>query len=186
MNTMKKIFRDITLVFCWFTLSPLFYYLSKRWGIGSKPVRSILLLFSPLFGCLYLCLFIIALYAWGEIDRYFMYSNSKDISRITEMNFPEFSTKHYYPENPSFTGDFSNYRVIKFDDIPSDAFYHGLDSLCHLPDSYWSKKGNTYQYDRIWGNGYPAPSGENENADRFLSIELKKGERIATIRYGAW
>ena len=85
-----------------------------------------MLLFSPLFGCLYLCLFIIALYAWGEIDRYFMYSDSKDITRITEMNFPEFSTKHYYPENPSFTGDFSNYRVIKFEDIPSDAFYHGL------------------------------------------------------------
>ena len=143
---MQKTFRYIILILSWLTLSPLYYYLSKRWGIGRKLVRLVLLLISPLFGYLYLYLFIVALCAWGEIDRYFMYSDSEDISRITEVNFPEFSTKHYYPDNPSFTGDFSNFRVIEFDNVPSDVFYHELDSLCNLPDSYWKKKGNAYQY----------------------------------------
>lgn len=183
---MQKTFRYIILILSWLTLSPLYYYLSKRWGIGKKPVRIVLLLISPLFGYLYLYLYIVALCAWGEIDRYFMYSDSEDISRITEVNFPEFSTKHYYPDNPSFTGDFSNFRVIEFDNVPSDVFYHELDSLCNLPDSYWKKKGNAYQYDRTWGNGFPVPSGESENDDGFLSIELKKGEQVATIMYGAW
>ena len=183
---MKKIFQYIILFLLWFTLSPLYYYLSKRWGVGKKWARIALLLISPLFSYLYLILLIIAFFAWLEIDRYFMYSNNEDVSRITEVAFPEFSTRRYYPDNPSFNGDFSNLREIKFDAIPSDKFYHELDSVCNLPNSYWSKKDNIYRYDRIWENGFPGPSGESEDDDGYLTIELKKGERRATISYGTW
>lgn len=180
------LFRYIVLIFSWLTLFPLFFYLSTRWKIGLKPVRVILMLLSPLAVYFYLCLFIFGISVKGEIDRFFMYSDSEDISRITEVAFPKFSTKRYYPDESSFSGEFMNSRVVKFKQTPSDMFYHVLDSLCNQPNSYWKEKDGVYQYDRIWGNGSLAPSGEDENEDGFLSIELKKGEAIATISYGVW
>ena len=121
------LFRYIVLIFSWLTLFPLFFYLSTRWKIGLKPVRVILMLLSPLAVYFYLCLFIFGISVKGEIDRFFMYSDSEDISRITEVAFPKFSTKRYYPDESSFSGEFMNSRVVKFKQTPSDMFYHVLD-----------------------------------------------------------
>lgn len=78
---MKKIFRYIPLVFSWLTLSPLFYDLSKRWGIGSKPVRIILLVVSPLFLSIYFIIWCIK----GDTDYGFMHSDNEKVSHTTKV-----------------------------------------------------------------------------------------------------
>lgn len=78
---MKKIFRHIPLVFSWLTLSPLFYDLSKRWGIGSKPVRIILLVVSPLF--LSICFMIWCIK--GNTDHGFIHSDNEKVSHTTKV-----------------------------------------------------------------------------------------------------
>ncbi len=78
---MKKIFRYIPLVFSWLTLSPLFYDLSKRWGIGSKPVRIILLVVSPLFLSIYFIIWCIK----GDTDHGFMHSDNEKVSHTTKV-----------------------------------------------------------------------------------------------------
>lgn len=43
-----------------------------------------------------------------------------------------------------------------------------------------------YSYSKMWGNGLPAPKGENDEEDVFLEISLKKGSKQAIISYGVW
>lgn len=43
-----------------------------------------------------------------------------------------------------------------------------------------------YYYSRMWGNGLPAPEGEDDDEDMSLSVTIKRGEKRAEITYGAW
>jgi hypothetical protein len=38
----------------------------------------------------------------------------------------------------------------------------------------------------MWGNGLPAPEGEDYEEDMSLSVTIKKGEKRAKISFGAW
>ena len=118
--------------------------------------------------------------------RRYKITDNDYISRITGVPFPEFSSIYYYEGRTSFNGDYTDDRDIMFDEMPSDEFYHILDSLSSSENTYWSKDGEEYGFGRMWGNGYPAPPGESEDDDRFLYIQLSKKDRFATIRYGRW
>ena len=50
----------------------------------------------------------------------------------------------------------------------------------------WSIVDDAYSYSKIWGNGLPAPNGEDDKEDMMFSISLSKGSRHATINYGVW
>ena len=52
--------------------------------------------------------------------------------------------------------------------------------------SDWSKRDNVYSYSKMWGNGLPAPKGEDNEEDMTFSIEFEKGSKKAIIGYGTW
>lgn len=76
--------------------------------------------------------------------------------------------------------------IIEFKETPSTAFYQKLDSLITVEQSDWSKRDNMYSYSRMWGNGMPAPSGEDDKEDMTFSIKFEEGSKQAVIDYGAW
>lgn len=39
---------------------------------------------------------------------------------------------------------------------------------------------------KMWGNGLPAPKGEDNEEDMTFSIEFEKGSKKAIIGYGTW
>lgn len=155
-----------------------------------RLVWEFILVILVMFGGGALLLFLIAgiLCFFGSdvwMRRYKITDNDY-ISRITGVPFPEFSSISYDEGQVSFNGDYTDHRDIMFDEMPSEEFYHILDSLSSSENTHWSKEGEEYGFGRIWGNGYPAPPGESEDEDRFLYIQVSKGDRFATIRYGRW
>ncbi|MBR4065331.1 MAG: hypothetical protein IKJ97_01115 [Bacteroidaceae bacterium] len=48
------------------------------------------------------------------------------------------------------------------------------------------KHNDTYSFDTMWGNGLPAPEGENEEEDMIFSLSVEKGSRTITVSFGAW
>lgn len=66
--------------------------------------------------------------------------------------------------------------------LPSDSFYHAIDSLTLIKESGWSKDANNkYTYQMVW-DAKDSPNGD----DLFLTIEIEKGSRFGHMRFGAW
>ena len=38
----------------------------------------------------------------------------------------------------------------------------------------------------MWGNGLPAPKGENEEEDMYFSLSVEKESKFINIKYGTW
>lgn len=70
--------------------------------------------------------------------------------------------------------------------MPMNDFYQVLDSLVNVDGSDWECRDGVYYYSRMWGNGLPAPEGEDDDEDMSLSVTIKRGEKRAEITYGAW
>ena len=81
---MKKLVQWIIILICWFTLSPLFYYLAKKWKLLKALWRAILLLISPLFWFLYAILFIVSVYLADDMQRRFQFMDHEEIAEITK------------------------------------------------------------------------------------------------------
>lgn len=129
---------------------------------------------------------------WG-FDTYYNYHrkhrfNDKEIlERITGVAYPDFRVIEYTKDNrTSFLGDYNDQLLIEFKELPSAAFYQYLDSLIATGHSGWFIFDNVYSYGQFWGNGFPAPNGEDDEEDMTFSIHFSKGSRQATIDYGAW
>lgn len=108
------------------------------------------------------------------------------IDRITGVEFPRYVVTKIENKGSSWMGDFKDEYTLEFRDPLSDSFYDQIDRKISEGDSCWSKDGDTYYYYIVWGNGKPAPEGENEEADGIISISLIKGSKTFTITNGAW
>lgn len=187
---MKKIllntFLWIISLFSWFTISPLFYYLTWKWKLIGKKLRVTLLLISPIFLMAYIVLLAFGLDAYDSYQRKYRFTNKDTIERITGVTYPNFKIVEYTKGRTSFLGDYNDQLIIEFKETPSTAFYQKLDSLIAVEQSDWSKRDNVYSYSKIWGNGLPAPKGEDDEEDMTFSIEFEKGSKKAIIGYGAW
>lgn len=102
------------------------------------------------------------------------------IERITGVRIPEYKVTKAFIGPTSFTGDFEDSLYIEFETLPSDELFEKMDSL------NWYRDGDKYSFYTIWGNGSPAPEGENDEEDRFFEIKLTKGEKTGIIVYGMW
>lgn len=110
------------------------------------------------------------------------------IERITGVEFPEYVIKTHNEGNRSFGGDCTDYYTMEFKETPSQEFYSALERKCKEKDSGWSNgygKGE-YCFDRMWGNGMPAPEGESESSDEFIGIKITKGDKEFEIKVGTW
>lgn len=68
----------------------------------------------------------------------------------------------------------------------SESTYHYLDNVISAGNTEWSKHDDEYSYSIMWGNGLPAPKGENEEEGKMLSLSFKKGSKIVTLYSGSW
>ena len=102
------------------------------------------------------------------------------IERITGVRIPEYKVTKAFIGPTSFLGDFEDSLYIEFETLPSDELFEKMDSL------NWYREGDKYSFYTSWGNGSPAPEGENDEEDRFFKIKLTKGEKTGIIVYGMW
>lgn len=59
-----------------------------------------------------------------------------------------------------------------------------LDSL--VKEGKWCKTERGYWFHSIWGNGIPAPPGEDDNVDRILTIIVPFNSDTIVINSGKW
>ena len=108
------------------------------------------------------------------------------IERVTGIKVPSYKIIQTHKGNRAFTGDYEDNYEIEFKTMPSDELFEEIDKMIASGKTGWHKDGNRYSFSVIWGNGFPTPEGENEQDDGTFSITLTKGEKVGSIRSGAW
>lgn len=189
-RTMKallvKLIQWLTLLLSWLTVSPLFFYLARKWRLVGKKVRVLLLLMSPLMLIVYAVAVLFILQGYGDYKRKHHFASNEVIERITGVAFPELSIIDYEKGDAGFLGDYNDMLTLEMKNDLSESTYHYLDSVISAGDTNWSKHNDVYRYSIMWGNGLPAPKGENEEEDMTLSLSFKAGSKKVTLNYGAW
>ena len=187
---MKKIIiksiHSVILLLCWLTVSPLFVYLAGRWNLIGKKSRIFLLLISPLMLLILLIGVIFIGDAVLEYQRIQRFADNDALERITGAPFPKLKVVEFKEGKVSFNGDFTDNWVVKMKDGAGESLFLYLDSVANKKGTNWFKDDEKYFYNRIWGNGYPAPNGEDDEEDRFLCISLKKDCNTIIIQSGMW
>lgn len=185
---MKRIVRitfvAIICILCWFTISPIFYYLAGRWELTKW--RLLLMLVSPLFLIVYLCLFVWGYVTYLDYERKYYFTNEDRIERITGVRLPDMDIVEYNKGMTSITGDYRDWLLVEFEKIPSEKVCQTLDILIASQKTGWRKRGDVYEFSVTWGNHFPAPIGENEDEDRFFSISFEARSKWAVIECGMW
>ena len=102
------------------------------------------------------------------------------------MSFPKLSIIDYEKGEAGFLGDYDDMLTLEMENDLSESTYHYLDSVISAGDTNWSKHNDVYRYSIMWGNGLPAPEGENDEDDMTFSLSFKAGSKIVTLNYGAW
>ena len=115
------------------------------------------------------------------------YANNQTIENITGIPFPEFRMVEYLPGPVCFNGDFSDTLKLEMKEPMKDSAIQRLDSIIRtntskFPD--WSMFGDKYRFFKTWGNGTPAPKGENDEEDMSFELLMEKGSRNVTIIFG--
>ena len=108
------------------------------------------------------------------------------IERVTGVKVPSYKIIQTHKGNRAFTGDNEDNHEIEFKTMPSDELFDEIDKIIASGKTGWHKDGKRYSFSVIWGNGFPTPEGENEQDDGTFSITLTKGEKVGSIRSGAW
>lgn len=108
------------------------------------------------------------------------------IERITGVKVPEFDIIERHEGKRIIPGDYLDTLIIEFKSMPSDELFDEIDELIASGKTAWKKEGNKFHFSVVWGNGYPAPKGENAKIDGIFSITLKRGEMKGEINSGVW
>lgn len=108
------------------------------------------------------------------------------IERISGVRVPEYKVTKAIEGPTSFNGDYIDTLYIEFETMPSGEMFGQIDEMIEAGHPGWHKKGNQYSFTAIWGNGSPAPEGENEEDDRHFFLIITKGEKNGIITCGWW
>ena len=176
----------LTLLLSWLTLSPIFFYLARKWQLIGKKVRMLLLLISPLMLIVYAVAVIFILQGYNDYKRKHYFASNEVIERITGVAFPELSIIDYEKGEAGFTGDYNDMLTLEMENDLSESTYHYLDSVISVGNTNWHKRNDEYIYGTVWGNGLPAPEGENEEEDIMFSLSFKAGSKIINLSHGSW
>ena len=134
----------------------------------------------------YFILFLLALQEYYDYRRKYRFANNEVIERITGVSFPELSIIDYEKGNAGFLGDYNDVLTLEMENDLNESAYHYLDSVINAGDTNWSKHNDVYSYSIMWGNGLPAPEGENEEEDIMFSLSFKAGSKIINLSHGSW
>ena len=176
MNTSNKKHKIVCLC-CWLTFSPLFFYFSKRWNLLGMVSRWSLLLVSPLFLFIYLC--IVCGISWQQFLREQEMAMLKidieaNLPKIIKTTIAKFKIAEY---------DDVNYKaVIEFEEELADSTYLILDSLS-ASHSNWYKysTGDIYHYKYYNGMLQVVPKKYD-----IIMIDLETGSNLANITFNEW
>lgn len=173
----------IPMLVVWlFLLYPL-YLIAKKRGITHNKKKLTLFICSPMMVMSVLLLVgFICIKIWGGPKPQGEDMDKDRIERITKVRLPDFEMIDFKQESAGFLPDYTNTYTIEFKEELTDEFYAKLDSLANK--GVWKKYDDGYGYNISWGNGAPAPEGENEEKDRFYGIRIEKGRKTATITAG--
>lgn len=179
-----------TLALCWSTLSFLFLYLANRWNIPKKWIRNTLFFISPLVIVCYIMtiLFILVIIEYNSPGTFnlkgtsdYDYVDSERLERISGIYLDTGEILNEDMSEPSFNGDYSCDFTVELYSKPD---YTKLDSL--VRENKWMKYDGVYSFNALWGNDFPAPSGEDDDEDRFLTIRIPENSDTITITTGKW
>ena len=131
---------------------------------------------------------LVCLTACGPLDVKHEEWPTDRIERITGVRIPEYKVTKAFIGPTSFNGDFEDSLYIEFETLPSDELFEKIDSIRASKEhsAWYTSDSIHYSYHKLWGNGNPAPKGEDPNADRIFEIEITKGEKTGIIVYGMW
>lgn len=188
---MKTFAKWLTAFICWATISPMFYYLAAKWRLVDKFARVFALLLSPLFIMIYFLvyaiLFVVVMSVVYENNYTSPYADAARLSRVTGVVMPEYEVvSDTLVGQSAFLGDYSRIMTIEFEEDLPALFYQTLDSLVVVDSEHWSRASDAYCCRWIWGNGFPAPPGENDDDDNYFTLSLPIAGSRATLEYGAW
>lgn len=183
---LTRIIQWLTLLLSWLTLSPFFFYLARKWQLIGKKVRMLLLLISPLMLIVYAIAIIFIIQGYNDYRRKHYFANNEVIERITGVAFPELNIIDYEKGETGFLGDYNDRLTLEMENDLNESAYHYLDSVISAGNTNWGKHNDEYRYSTMWGNGLPAPEGENEEDDMTFSLSYKAGSKMITLDYGAW
>lgn len=180
-----------------YTLSALFIWLAWRKYRRIQIIECPAKLWKPIASLLAIY---IVLFSISAEERGTIIIDEPRVERITGTDFPHYThvreTNNY---DGGLLGDFSTTSVYRFDEQPTEEFYQRLDSLAQIkgptgwikisspinPVEPQSDKITEYYFHSYWGNGSPAPEGENPDTDRHIHITITKGVNEFKITYGA-
>ena len=118
-RTMKallvKLIQWLTLLLSWLTVSPLFFYLARKWRLVGKKVRVLLLLISPLMLIVYAVAVLFILQGYGDYKRKHHFANDEVIERITGVPFPELNIIDYEKGEAGFLGDYNDMLTLEME-----------------------------------------------------------------------
>lgn len=188
-----------TIVF--YTLSALFMWLTWRKYRRIQIIEREPKLWKPAVALLAVYLILFLPYTVGGNRKVIIIDEAR-LERITGVDFPHYT--HLNENNfqdGGILGDFTSVSMYEFEEHPSESFYLQLDSLSQIQreELYGWHKGKRlrdsknpqlgeiteYYYHRSWGNGRPAPKGEEPEADRYITVRIIKGVKKFEITYGA-
>ena len=104
------------------------------------------------------------------------FDNSAKVEKVIGIPFPDFEMTKYREsilKDKMLNNHVCKY-YLKWKGLPSDSFYHSLDSLCQT-NHLWRKTDTVYAFDSIYGYG--------ALSKLVLSIILVKGEEEALLEY---
>lgn len=103
-----KISQWLICAICWVLISPLFYYLCRKWNLVGKTLRIILLMISPLFLLIYFIIIIVG------VDYYInhRYDCRRTVEKMIEIppqiHLPKYSVIEFEKGRRNFNGDHSD------------------------------------------------------------------------------
>ena len=133
--------------------------------------------------------FIIAFWTlacWFEYHEKHYFQDRDRIERITGVALPKFKVTSDEEGKRGVNGDYKDSFTFEFANTLPEELFDGIDEKIKVGNTGWRKDGNKYSFSQTWGNGIPAPKGEDENDDRFFNITITRGDKRGVVNHGTW
>lgn len=108
------------------------------------------------------------------------------IERITGVKVPKYDVVDTIQGRRYFNRDYVDTLVVEFKTDLSDDSFDKIERMIASGNTKWKREGDRYTLSTLWGNGFPAPKGENDNADVIFGISITRGIKKGKIVTGIW
>ncbi|MDO9615989.1 MAG: hypothetical protein Q7J86_15890 [Bacteroidota bacterium] len=179
----QTILKRFVLSIFWLIFPPLFLILSIVWKSPKLVMRIVLTAIAPLT----IVAIVIGIFSLNQLHYYYIERGSRtEIEAKTGMEFPDYETveKRHFSYGPSFNGDFTMERTVKFDTVNIHDFYEQIDlkiietgkNTLNSFSIYWSMQEN--------GNYSFTHFDPQDEDDQTLELEIDKKNSQVRITYG--